>query len=122
MLNGLRFKKRPQKIAASFGLGSLVQGERRGNAHRQVGEYVKHYNTVRLHSAIGYVTPKDKLEGREQIILAERDRKLQEARERRKARRQAANESENLYNSKLANSYDSKLHFTLNQNNLYQRS
>ena len=45
------------------------------------------YNEVRLHSAIGYVTPKDKLEGREAEIFAERDRKLAEARERRKARR-----------------------------------
>jgi putative transposase len=60
------------------------------DARRLVGEYVDHYNTVRLHSAIGYVTPKDKLEGREQIIFAERDRKLQEAREQRKTRRQAA--------------------------------
>ena len=51
--------------------------------------YVTHYNTVRLHSAIGYVTPNDKLEGREAAIFAQRDRKLAEARERRKARRAA---------------------------------
>jgi putative transposase len=38
-----------------------------------------------LHSAIGYVTPKDKLEGREMIIFAERKRKLKQAREWRKA-------------------------------------
>ena len=48
-------------------------------------DYVEHYNTVRLHSAIGYVTPKDKLEGRDKEIFAERDRKLEAARERRKA-------------------------------------
>jgi len=59
------------------------------DARRLVAWYVAHYNTVRLHSAIGYVTPADKLEGREQAIFAERDRKLNEARERRKARRQA---------------------------------
>jgi len=46
-------------------------------------------NTRRLHSALGYITPKDKLEGRENEIFAARDRKLQEAREQRKARRRA---------------------------------
>ena len=60
------------------------------DARRLVTKYVEHYNTVRLHSAIGYITPKDKLEGRAEFIAAERDRKLQEARERRKAERQQA--------------------------------
>ena len=59
------------------------------DAQRLVADYVTHYNTVRLHSAIGYVTPQDKLEGREAAIFAERDRKLQEARQRRRARRHA---------------------------------
>jgi putative transposase len=59
------------------------------DARRLVTEYVTHYNTVRLHSAIGYVTPKDKLDGRDKEIHAERDRKLAEARERRKQQRQA---------------------------------
>jgi transposase InsO family protein len=59
------------------------------DARRLVSRYVGHYNTVRLHSAIGYIAPKDKLEGREAVIFAERDRKLDEARERRKARRAA---------------------------------
>ena len=54
------------------------------DARRIVADYVAHYNTVRLHSAIGYVTPKDKLDGRDQDIFAARDRKLAEARERRK--------------------------------------
>ncbi len=44
---------------------------------------IKHYNEERLHSAIGYITPKDKLAGREQEIFAARDRKLEEARARR---------------------------------------
>ena len=57
-------------------------------ARRIVSSYVEHYNTVRLHSAIGYVAPKDKLEGREDEIFAERDRKLEEAREFRRLRRQ----------------------------------
>jgi len=45
---------------------------------------VEHYNNRRLHSAIGYIAPKDKLEGREEEIFAERDRRLETARERRK--------------------------------------
>jgi len=53
------------------------------DAKRLVGEFVHEYNTVRLHSAIGYVTPQDKLEGREGRIFAERKRKLREAQERR---------------------------------------
>jgi len=63
------------------------------DARRIVARYVEYYNTVRLHSAIGYVTPKDKIEGREQAIFAERDRKLEQARERRKAKRQAARQA-----------------------------
>ncbi len=60
------------------------------DARRLTGQYIERYNNQRLHSAIGYVTPKDKLEGREHQIFQQRDRKLQEAREQRKARRQAA--------------------------------
>jgi putative transposase len=59
------------------------------DARRIVGDYVTHYNGVRLHSAIGYVTPQDKLEGRDRQIFDERDRKLAEARERRREMRHA---------------------------------
>jgi putative transposase len=52
-------------------------------ARAVIGEVVQYYNTVRLHSAIGYVTPQAKLDGRDQAILAERDRKLEAARQRR---------------------------------------
>ncbi|MBA3005916.1 MAG: DDE-type integrase/transposase/recombinase [Proteobacteria bacterium] len=58
------------------------------DARRIVEKYIVHYNTVRLHSAIGYVTPADKLNGRDQEIFKERDRKLEEARELRKQKRQ----------------------------------
>jgi hypothetical protein len=57
-------------------------------ARRITLEYVEHYNAVRLHSAIGYVTPYDRLHGRHEAIFAQRDRKLVEARERRKDARQ----------------------------------
>jgi len=56
-------------------------------ARRLVGEFVEYYNTVRLHSAIGYITPKNKMEGKENKIFADRERKLTEARNRRKERR-----------------------------------
>ena len=57
------------------------------DARRLVAVYVEHYNNHRLHSSIGYIAPKDKLEGRDTIIFAERDRKLEAARARRKAAR-----------------------------------
>ena len=63
------------------------------DARRIVGKFVAHYNTVRLHSAIGYVTPQAKLEGRDREILAARDRKLEAARERRRQKRQAARQA-----------------------------
>ena len=66
------------------------------DARRMTGQYIERYNNQRLHSAIGYVTPKDKLEGREQQIFQERDRKLHQAREQRKARRKAAREQKNM--------------------------
>jgi putative transposase len=62
------------------------------DARRIVADYVVHYNTVRLHSAIGYVTPKDRLDGRHRDIFAQRDRKLAQARERRQQQRQAEHE------------------------------
>lgn len=58
------------------------------DARRVVADFVDHYNTRRLHSASGYVTPLDKLSGREQLIHAERDRRLKVARELRRQRRQ----------------------------------
>lgn len=60
------------------------------DARDLVTDFVDHYNNKRLHSAIGYVTPKDKLQGRAEMILAERDAKLVAARECRKAKRQAS--------------------------------
>lgn len=62
------------------------------DARRLVTNYVAEYNEVRLHSAIGYVTPADKLQGREKEIFAERDRKLEEARAARAASRRHENE------------------------------
>ncbi len=55
-----------------------------------VGGYVEHYNNVRLNSATGHITPKDVLAGRQAEIHAERDRKLEAARQQRQSRRQRA--------------------------------
>jgi len=67
------------------------------DARRIVADFVEHYNHVRLHSAIGYVAPKDRLEGRHQEIAGARDRKLAEARERRKQTRQAEHEHQQCH-------------------------
>jgi transposase InsO family protein len=60
------------------------------DAQRLVTDFVDHYNNKRLHSAIGYITPKDKLQGRAEMILAQRESKLAAAREARKAKRKAS--------------------------------
>ena len=60
------------------------------DARRVVANFVNHYNTKRLHSAIGYITPEDKLNGKQEIIFAERERRLSAARERRAKNRAAA--------------------------------
>ena len=60
------------------------------DARATVADFVAHYNNNRLHSAIGYVTPNDKLQGRAEIIYAQRDVKLAAARAARKAKRQAS--------------------------------
>lgn len=52
-----------------------------------VAKFVEHYNKVRLHSAIGYITPADFLAARGPAIWAERDRRLAAAREVRAQRR-----------------------------------
>jgi putative transposase len=64
------------------------------DAIRLVTDFVDHYNYRRLHSAIGYVTPIDKLEGRSEQIFAQREAKLAAAREARKQSRQQQREEQ----------------------------
>jgi putative transposase len=62
-------------------------------ARALVARWVEHYNTVRLHSAIGYITPADFLAGRAKAIWAERDLRLEAARRARAELRAAAREA-----------------------------
>ena len=71
-------------------VAALVPPTSLEDARRLVAAFVEHYNTVRLHSAVGYIAPVDSLEGRGEAICAERDRKLAEAREARRLRRAEA--------------------------------
>ena len=61
-------------------------------ARRLVSAYVDHYNQHRLHSAIGYIAPADKLAGRAPEILENRERKLSKAREQRAENRRLQSE------------------------------
>jgi transposase InsO family protein len=56
-------------------------------ARNQIADYIRYYNDERLHSALGYVTPRAKLDGQEKQIFKERDSKLEAARETRKQKR-----------------------------------
>ena len=53
------------------------------DAERLVAQYVTVYNEQRLHSALGYVTPQARLDGRQAAIHAARDHKLEQARRQR---------------------------------------
>jgi len=56
------------------------------DTRRIVGKFVDDYNNVRLHRAVGFVTPRQKLEGQERRISAERHGKRAAARENRRKR------------------------------------
>ena len=58
------------------------------DAKRITGGFIDYYNTQRLHSAISYIAPADRLAGRHEQIHAARDKKLEDARERRRIARQ----------------------------------
>lgn len=74
------------------------------DARRVVAQFVAEYNERRLHSAIGYVTPRAKLDGREQQIFKERDQKLEAARAARAVKRQQARSQINYLTPEVANS------------------
>ncbi len=74
------------KITANF---SVIDQIRRNSflsvedARKQINEYICYYNHKRMHSAIFYVTPFDKLTGKDTEIIKTREEKLAKAREMR---------------------------------------
>lgn len=63
-------------------------------ANKLVEAFVEHYNNERLHSGIGYVTPRTKFLGEEDEVFRLRDERLEKAREDRKQRRRAIREQQ----------------------------
>jgi hypothetical protein len=61
--------------------------------------YVEHYNNIRLNGAIA---PKDMLAGHQQEIQADRDRKLEAARERKNRRQRNARRMKRITSDWLA--------------------
>ena len=72
-------------------------------------KYVAHYNNVRLHSALGYISPIDCLEGRSDSIFLDRESKLFAAREFRKVKR-----SKSWHDNQKSSSSSSSLSSSLN--------
>lgn len=58
------------------------------DAKRITKTFIDHYNQVRLHGAIGYIAPVDRLAHRHSSIFQQRDLKLEAARQIRKRKRQ----------------------------------
>jgi len=70
-------------------LREALEGEALTNlleAKKVLGRVVRRYNEERLHSALGYLTPRDFYRGTPEARFAERRRKLAEARHRRRER------------------------------------
>jgi putative transposase len=57
-------------------------------AKDRVSGFVDNYNGVRLHAAIGYITPRDMMDGKAEAILNQRELKIAAARDHRKNMRQ----------------------------------
>jgi putative transposase len=60
----------------------------KGLPRADLGDFIDYYNRIRLHSAIGYIAPIDRLADRHKTIFAARDKKLETAREARRIKRQ----------------------------------
>jgi putative transposase len=74
----------------------------REDAERLIAQYVTVYNQQRLHSALRYVTPLARLEGRQAEIHAARDRKLEQARRQREQAARSQRENSDSPSSEKA--------------------
>jgi hypothetical protein len=81
-MNYTDFSCKPNRNVGYFGLNQ-------GASEGKYSKYVEHYNEKRLHSGIGYIAPKDKLEGREAEIWKQRDEQLENARKNRADKRRS---------------------------------
>ena len=69
------------------------------DAREVIAGYIEHYNTTRLHSSIGYVTPETKLNGLEKQVFKDRDAKLEAARASRKEKRRRQHNKQSIANA-----------------------
>lgn len=76
----------------------------RDEATAIVTEFLDYYNRVRLHSAVGYITPADMLAGRQKEIFESRRQKLAAAKAKRLSIRSHHPNPQTLPNSPAANS------------------
>lgn len=82
---GLDTTPEPPRVGDPAGHATLAVGRRTADS-----PVCRYCNNVRLPSAVGYVTPMHMLAGRQKEIQAARDRKLEEACQKRQLRRRTA--------------------------------
>lgn len=63
------------------------------DANRTIEKFIENYNHQRRHSSIGYVTPADRIKGKQNEFHSQRDYKLKQAREKRAFNRKQQNEN-----------------------------
>lgn len=78
VLPGLRWNRSIKSECIRPGVSLSLDG-----AERPAAQYVTVCNEQRLHSALDYVTPLARLQGRQAEIHASRDRQLEQARRQR---------------------------------------
>ena len=75
----------PAQLLVAWSEARRLTGDRQPARRVELDVRRRHYNTVRLHAGIGYVTPDDEHEGRGTAIRKAREAGLEQARLRRLA-------------------------------------